>query len=149
MDRILIAFVFAAAAACSPPEAPPPSELPAAADEASAPEADLGPYSNTWDSDETSRFRHTLHAVTPGPHTVTLSAQTNSPAGETVAVYPIGPDGQARTNRLMFAIATTTGASEVAEIDFPEGGEGVEVEVAVENMGGRRHQGSYSLTVTP
>jgi len=143
-------FLLAASialAACAPPaeqtktETPPPT--PAA--ETISPAADLGPYSNSWDSDQFSRFRHTLRAATPGPNSLTLTAQTDSGGGETVAVYPIGSDGQRRTVRLIFVVADRDGTTQTETIDIPGGG--LPVEVVVENAGGRRHAGNYTLTV--
>lgn len=152
MRRVLIALSAAVAMACSPPASAPAEEAPAAdsaGETAEAPAPDYGPYSNAWDSNEFSTFRHTLYAPTPGPHTLTLSAQTNAGGGETVAVYPIGPDGEALTARIMFVIATISGNSETAELDFPSDGSGVEVQVAVENASGQTLAGMYTLTVEP
>jgi hypothetical protein len=145
MRTVLFALMLTTAA-CSPPTAPPP-ETPAPA-EAPAPAAvDLGPYTNSWDAAEFSHFRHTLQASAPGSQTLTLQAQTDSSGGETVAVYPIGPDGERRTMRIVFVIADTDGTSEDATIEVPA--EGLPVEVIVENAGGRRHAGSYTITLTP
>jgi hypothetical protein len=47
----------------------------------------------------------------------------------------------------MFVIATTRGGSATGVLEFPANGEGVPVVVVVENAGGRRHAGAYSLTV--
>lgn len=145
MRKIFAASLLAFAAACSPPaqtktEAPPP-----AAEEPAAPAADLGPYANTWDSDQFSRFRHTLNVETPGSYALLLQAQTDSTGGETVAVYPVGPDGQRRTVRLIFVIADLDGTVGTETVDIPAGG--LPVEVVVENAGGRRHAGHYELSV--
>jgi hypothetical protein len=142
MRIVLVVSVLALAAACSPPaetksEAPPPV--------AEAPAADLGPYANSWDSDQFSRFRHTLNAAAPGANSLTLTAQTNAGGGETVAVYPIGPDGERRTVRLIFVIADIDGTTGTETVDIPA--EGLPVEVVVENAGGRRHAGNYTLSV--
>lgn len=142
MRVVLIASLLALAAACSPP-AETKTEAPAPA--AEAPAVDLGPYTNSWDSDQFSRFRHTLNAGTPGSNSLTLTAQTNAGGGETVAVYPIGPDGERRTVRLIFVIADMDGTTGAETVDIPA--EGLPVEVVVENAGGRRHAGSYTLTV--
>jgi hypothetical protein len=145
MRVMLFASVLMLAAACSPP-AQTTSETPAPAAEAPpAPAADPGPYTNSWDSDQFSRFRHTLHAAAPGSHGLTLAAQTDSPAGETVAVYPVGPDGERRTTRLIFVVADRDGTTGTENVDIPA--EGLPVEVVVENAGGRRHAGSYTLSV--
>ena len=131
MRTLAFAAAFAALAACSPP----PAEAP----------AELGPYANTWDAAEFSRFRHTLRSATPGANTLTLSAQTNSSGGETVAVYPVGPDGERRTVRLIFVVADGDGTTASETVDIPA--EGLPVEVVVENAGGRRHAGNYTLSI--
>jgi hypothetical protein len=143
MMRFLAALTLVLAA-CSPA-----AEAPAmAAEEAPpAPVADMGPYTNSWDAAEFSRYRHTLNAATPGEHAVTLQATTNASGGETVAVYPVGPDGERQTVRIMFVIADVDGESEEATVEIPAGGR--EVEVVIENAGGRRHAGAYTLTVAP
>lgn len=143
--RLIVLALVVSAAACSPPAAPP-AEAPAPVEAPASAALDLGPYSNSWDAAEFSHFRHTLQASAPGAQTLTLQAQTNSPGGETVAVYPIGPDGERRTVRIVFVIADTDGTSEDATIDVPA--EGLPVEVIVENAGGRRHAGSYTITLT-
>lgn len=143
MLRCLLALALVAAA-CSP--AAPKAETPT---EASAEAPDYGPYTNIWESNEFSRFTHTLHAPTPGGHTVTLAAQTNSPGGETVAVYPLGPDGTALDPRIMFVIADFDGSSETDTLEFPASGAGVPVMVVVESAGERTWAGSYTLTVAP
>lgn len=142
--RMLLIASMLTLAACSPP-AETKTEMPPAEPGAEAPAADLGPYANTWDSDQFSRFQHTLHAATPGSAGLTLSAQTNSPGGETVAVYPVGPDGQRRTVRLIFVVADGDGTTGTETVDVPA--EGLPVEVVVENAGGRRHAGAYTLTL--
>jgi hypothetical protein len=145
MQRVLIALAFAAAASCSPPAAEAPA--PAAAEAPAAPAADMGPYANSWDAAEFSHFRHTLHAAAPGERTLTLQAMTDSPGGETVAVYPVGADGERSTVRIFFVIADRDGSSVEETVEIPA--EGLPVEVVVENAGGRRHAGSYTLTVAP
>jgi hypothetical protein len=139
-------IVMLAAAACSQPANPPATETPAAeAPAAEAPALDYGPYMGSWDAAEFSRFRHVLHARSPGSHALTLEAQTDSPGGETVAVYPIGPDGERRTVRLIFVVADRDGTSRTETVDVPA--QGLPVEVVVENAGGRRHAGGYSLSL--
>lgn len=145
MTKLLALMLLATAAACSPAPAPQ-AEAPAPA-EASAPAADLGPYTNSWDSAEFTRFRHSLNAATPGAHTVTLQGMTNSPGGETVALYPVGPDGMRQTERIMFVIADTDGQSVEQSVDIPAAG--LAVEVVIENASGRRFAGSYTLAVAP
>ncbi len=146
MKRLLAFLVLAAAAACSPPTAPP-AETPAPTEAPAVPAADLGPHANSWDSAEFSRFRHTLNVAAPGPHRLTLQATTDSSGGETVVVYPVGDDGERRTVRLMFVIADHDGSSVEETVEIPT--EGLPVEVVVENAGGRRHAGTYTLTVAP
>lgn len=143
MLRCLLALSLVVAA-CSPPSAAPKAEAPA---EASVEAPDYGPYANSWESNAFSRFTHTLHAPTPGSHAVTLAAQTNSPGGETVAVYPLGPDGTALDPRIMFVIADFDGSSETHTLEFPASG--VPVMVVVESAGERTWAGSYTLTVAP
>ena len=144
MRVLLVACLLAIVAACSPP-AETKTESPAPTAEPAAPAADIGPYTNTWDSDQFSRFRHTLNSATPGSNSLTLTAQTNAGGGETVAVYPIGPDGERRTVRLIFVVADIDGTTGTETVDIPA--EGLPVEVVVENAGGRRHAGNYTLTV--
>jgi hypothetical protein len=107
-----------------------------------------GPYENAWDSDAVSEFRHTLQAPSAGDHTVTITATTDSPGGETVAVYLADPAGEAMTGWRLFVIATRGGESESRALEFPEGG-AVAVVVRVENASGRRFAGRYSMTVEP
>lgn len=146
MTRFLAVLAFAAVA-CSPPAAPPAADAPDVAETPAAPAADLGPYTNTWDAAEFSRFRHTLSAATPGQHALTLQATTDSSGGETVALYPVGPDGERQTVRIVFVIADTNGNSEQGNVDIPAAG--LPVELVVENAGGRRHAGSYTITIAP
>jgi hypothetical protein len=145
MKRIVAVMLIAALAACTPPASAPAAP---STEAAPAPALDYGPYENAWDAAEFSSFRHTLYAPTPGPHTVTLAARTDASGGETVAVYPVSDDGQRGTVRIVFVIASIDGRSAEGEVEFPEGGSGVQVEVVVENAGGRRHAGSYTLTVS-
>ena len=146
MRVLLLASLLAIAAACSPP-AETKTEAPVAEAPAEAPAADLGPYTNTWDSDQFSRFRHTLNSATPGSNSLTLTAQTDAGGGETVAVYPIGSDGERRTVRLIFVVADIDGTTGTETVDIPAGG--LPVEVVIENAGGRRHAGSYTVTIAP
>jgi hypothetical protein len=146
--RLLSVVLARGAASCSPPAATttPPAETEAPAAPA-APAADLGPYANSWDAAEFSRFRHTVHAATPGAHTLRIEATTNSPGGETVAVYPLREDGTRGGARIVFVIADTDGEGSEGAAEIPEAG--LPVEVVVENAGGRRHQGNYTLSVLP
>ena len=150
MRRILVAAAIVAVAACSPPGAPAPEPAAeeAAADETTAVAPDRGPYANSWDSNDFSRFRHTLQAPSGGEHMLTLSATTNSPGGETVAVYLAGPDGEPLTGWRMFVVASTRGETETQMLEFPEGG-AQPVVVVVENASGRQLAGNYTLTVAP
>lgn len=138
MRTLLVALLFAAAA-CSPPSATPP-----AGEEAAQPAADMGPYANEWDSDQFSRFNHTLRAAAPGERTVVLEASTNG-GTDTVAVYPADASGERAGARLLFVIATTGGNRETAQVAIPE--DGLPVVVVVENASGRRNSGNYTLTV--
>jgi hypothetical protein len=140
--RIMLTVLALTMAACTPPAA---EEAPAA--EAPAVEADYGPYENAWDSAEFSHFDHTLHAPSPGDHVLTLSATTNSPGGETVAVYPIGVSGDPETARIMFVIATTRGETETETVTIPEGW--LPIRVTVENASAQPLAGSYTLSLAP
>lgn len=146
--RTLFVALLLVAASCSPPAATPPAgeEKAAAPAEPAAPAADLGPYTNQWDSNQMSHFNHTLRAATPGPHTVTLRATTTG-GTETVAVYPADENGERAGGRLMFVIATTGGTDRITQLDIPEAG--LPVRVSVENLSGRQAGGSYTLTVAP
>lgn len=143
--RALLVVASLALAACSPPPETKSATPPPAAATPAAPAADLGPYANTWDSDQFSRFRHTLQSATPGANSLTLSATTDAGGGETVAVYPVGPDGERSTVRLIFVVADVDGTTGTETVDIPA--EGLPVEVVVENAGGRRHAGNYTLSV--
>jgi hypothetical protein len=147
MRLLLLAALLGIAAACSPPAETKTETPPSMAEAPALPAADMGPYTNTWDSDQFSSFRHTLNAATPGSHALTLTAQTNASGGETVAVYPIGADGQRSTVRIIFVIADVDGTTGTENVDIPA--EGLLVEVVVENAGGRRHAGNYSITIAP
>lgn len=145
MRKLALVIAFGALAACSPPAGAPAEQEAAATPE--APAADLGPYANSWDAAEFSRFRHTLHTSAAGPNVLSLTAQTDAPGGETVAVYPVGPGGERRTVRLVFVVADGDGETAASEpVVVPP--EGLPVEVVVENAGGRRHAGSYTLSVS-
>jgi len=143
------AIAFAFAAACAPPAdtTADTAETPTAADDARDVAADLGPYTNSWNADEFSRFSHTLHAPAPGEYQLTLSGTTDSPGGETVAVYPVGPDGAPLTTRIMFVVVTTHGEAATENVTIPA--EGLPVVVTVENASGRRLAGEYTLIVAP
>jgi hypothetical protein len=146
--RIILALAFMAAAACSPaPTAPAPAAEEPVAEAPAAPPVDMGPYTNSWDAAAFSRFQHLLNAPSPGAHTLTLVATTNSPGGETVAVYPVGADGRRSGARILFVVADGDGTTGQERVEIPA--EGLPVEVVVENAGGRRHAGSYTLTIAP
>ncbi len=148
MRSILIVSLLFAAAACTPPaETPPPEAAPAVEAPAEAPvEAEAGPYTNAWSSAEFSTFHHTLQAPSGGAHTLTLQAQTDSPGGETVAVYLAGPSGEPQTGWRMFVIATTRGETATESVDFPADG-ALPVVVVVENASNRTFSGTYTLSV--
>lgn len=136
------ASLLALAASCSPPaETEAPEQT---AEAPAAPAADLGPYANSWDSDEFSRFSHVLHAATPGPHVLALEARTDA-GTETVAVYPADANGERAGGRILFAVATRNGQRETAQVEVPEAG--LPVAVVVENASGRQNSGSYTLTL--
>ncbi|MBC7767840.1 MAG: hypothetical protein H7124_03565 [Phycisphaerales bacterium] len=146
--RIILAAVLLSVAACgqvaeAPPEAPPTAEVAPPASE--APAADLGPYTNSWDAAEVTRFQHMLWAAEPGARTIRLQAQTDATGGETVAVYPLRADGSRAGGRIVFVVADRDGEQVEAVREVPA--EGLSVSVVVENAGGRRHAGTYTLTV--
>lgn len=147
MRTLWIGFALALAA-CSPP---PPPEAPAAEAPAAAPVTVTGPYTNSWDAAEFSSFSHDLEAASGGVRRLRLEATTDASGGETVAVYRRGPDGQRMTGWRLFVIADLDGTIDAGELEFPAVGEGevsrVPVVVVIENAGGRRHAGSYTLTV--
>lgn len=148
MRTILVALAIAAAAACTPPSTPAPEAAESEEAAAPAPAPEPGPYANAWDSNEFSRFQHTLQAPSGGAHTLTLSATTNSPGGETVAVYLAGPGGEPLTGWRMFVVASTRGETATEVLEFPEGGAQAVV-VVIENASGQRLAGNYTLTVGP
>jgi|GEM_PF-2874679 len=146
--RIIIAALALSVAACGQTTEAPRPETPPSVETTPAPEApaaDLGPYTNSWDSAEFSRFQHTLRAAEPGSRTLRLQAQTNAPGGETVALYPLRADGSRGGGRTVFVVADMDGEEAQATWDIPA--DGLAVQVAVENAGGRRHAGTYTLTV--
>lgn len=109
-------------------------------------------FSNSWDSDGFSEFRHTITGP-PGRVNLQLDARTTAGGGETVAVYPV-VGGQRGKVRVMFVIATTKGNSRTGSITLPKPPRGqtassTELMVIVENASGRRRQGEYTLTATP
>ncbi len=112
-----------------------------------------GEYSNSWRSSTRSRFSHVLEAA-PGRYRLTLNATTNSPGGETVAVYPQTSGGQRGSVRIGFVIATTVGNSEEMFVTIPQPGEGEQlgqlpIIVDVENASGREYSGHYSIALEP
>jgi hypothetical protein len=110
-------------------------------------------YSNRWDSDQPSTFTHVIVGA-PGRKAVTLDATTSASGGETVAVYPMGADGQRGKARLLFVTATTRGNSRAGQVTLPAPARGetvgrLPVVIVVENASERRHAGEYTLTVAP
>ena len=148
MRIIIVAALALSLAACGQPAEAPPAETPAAEAEPAPqaePAVDYGPYMNGWDSAEFSRFEHRVHAPEPGRRTLRLRAETDSPGGETVAVYPLRADGSRGGGRIVFVVADRDGEKAQATWDIPA--EGLPVQVVVENAGGRRHAGGYTLSV--
>lgn len=127
------------------PEDPAWSQTPYAPDSS-------GGLCNSWDSSTRSRFHHTIEAP-PGRVRLRIEARTTASGGETVAVYPSDHGDRGRV-RIMFVIATTRGhtATGYATVPRPSAGEQMgrlPIVVDVENAGGRRHQGTYCITVHP
>lgn len=147
MRLVYVAAVALALTACSP-AAPPSEETYATGSSPTPANADWGPYADSWDSNAFSHFRHTLNAAAPGPHQLTLTAETSAPGGETVSIYQVGPDGEP-VARIMFVVASAAGESHTETIEFPADGANVPVEVVVENASGNRYAGSYTLTISP
>lgn len=115
--------------------------------------AQQGAYSNRWSSSEFSRFSHVLEGAA-GAHTLVIDARTDSPGGETVAVYPQTSNGQRGSPRLLTVIATRQGnsAEGTVRLPAPAAGETVSklpVIVVVENASGRRYSGEYKLMLVP
>ncbi|MEZ5994470.1 MAG: hypothetical protein R3C25_01815 [Hyphomonadaceae bacterium] len=146
MRNSLAALCLIVAASCSPPQQP--SSAPAGAGAADAPTVAEAPetYVNAWSADVFSTFHHSLRAPSGGAHTVTISAETNSPGGETVAVYLPDADGRPMTGWRLFVVASTRGETESRALDFPASGV-QPVVVVVENASGRTFEGHYSITV--
>ena len=111
------------------------------------------PLSNSWSSAEFSRFTHVLEGP-PGTHTLIIDARTDSPGGETVAVYPQTQHGRRGSPRLLTVIATRQGnsAEGTVRLPAPAAGESVArlpIMVVVENASGRLYSGDYRLTFVP
>ena len=109
--------------------------------------------SNRWDSDKPSTFRHTLEG-SPGVKQLRIDAVSSASGGETVAVYPLGPDGERGKARILFVIATREGNSRAGTVTLPQPPRGqafarLPIVVVVENAAGRRNSGEYTLTLAP
>lgn len=109
--------------------------------------------SNSWSSSEFSMFPHVLEGP-PGSHTLIIDARTDSPGGETVAVYPQTREGRRGSPRILTVIATRQGNSAEGTVRFPTPAAGesvtkVPIMVVVENASGRRYSGEYRLTLVP
>ncbi len=109
--------------------------------------------SNRWDADQPTTFRHTLEG-TAGRKQLRIDATSSATGGETVAVYPVGPDGQRGTARILFVIATRQGNTRSGAVTLPAPPRGesfsrLPIVVVVENASGRRNSGEYTLTLAP
>ncbi len=112
----------------------------------------VGPFSNSWNSDRPTQFSHVLDAE-PGKVTLTLKAKTTASGGETVAVYFADAQGNRKTGWRLFVIATrnSNGASKSVVIPKPKANHKtskVPLIVVVENASGKMHSGDYTLTVS-
>lgn len=148
MRLTLAALLAAALAACSPAPAPSATDDYETGSAPAPANADWGPYENSWDSAAFTTFQHSLNVAEPGPHEVTIWAQTDSPGGETVAMYQLDADGRRMGGRV-FVIATTRGESRSEILEFPADGRSMPVEVVVENASGNRYAGRYTITIAP
>jgi hypothetical protein len=109
--------------------------------------------SNHWEADQPTTFRHTLEG-TPGARQLRIDATSSASGGETVAVYPVGPDGQRGTTRILSVIATPQGNTRSGTVTLPAPPRGesfsrLPIVVVVENASGRRNSGEYTLTLAP
>lgn len=112
----------------------------------------MGPFSNTWNSDRPTRFSHVLDGE-PGKVTLTLTTKTTASGGETVAVYFADAQGNLKTGWRLFAIATRNGNSASKSVVIPKSKPNhktskVPLIVVVENASGKMHSGDYTLTVS-
>jgi len=114
--------------------------------------AQLGPWSNAWNSDRQSRFTHVIDAA-PGKLTLTLKATTTAAGGETVAVYFADAKGNRKTGWRLYVIATRAGNGDSKSFVVPKPRENqkttrVPLVVVVENASGKSHSGDYTLTAS-
>ena len=112
----------------------------------------MGPFSNSWNSDRPTQFSHAIEAE-PGKVTLTLQAKTTASGGETVAVYFADAQGNRKTGWRLFVIATRNGNSASKSVVIPKSKPNhktskVPLIVVVENAGGRTNSGEYTLTVS-
>jgi hypothetical protein len=112
----------------------------------------VGPFSNSWNSDRPTQFSHVLDGE-PGKVTLTLTAKTTASGGETVAVYFADAQGNRKTGWRLFVIATRNGNSASKSVIIPKPKANhktskVPLVVVVENASGKMHSGDYTLTVS-
>jgi len=119
----------------------------------------MGPFTNTWDSDQPSTFTHVIEG-TPGKVTLSLDAKTTTGGTETVAVYFVDSKGHKKTGWRLFVIANKQGSGATKSftlpkpkpITRPDGTKetpktsAAKVMVVVENASGRTSSGEYTLT---
>jgi hypothetical protein len=112
----------------------------------------VGPFSNSWNSDRPTQFSHVIEAE-PGKVTLTLKAKTTASGAETVAVYFADAQGNRKTGWRLFVIATRNGNSASKSVVIPKSKPNhktskVPLIVVVENDGGRTNSGEYTLSVS-
>ena len=112
----------------------------------------MGPFSNSWNSDRPTQFSHVIEAEA-GKVTLTLKAKTTASGGETVAVYFADAQGNRKTGWRLFVIATRNGNSASKSVVIPKPKANhktskVPLVVVVENASGKMHSGEYTLTVS-
>lgn len=116
-----------------------------------------GPFSNTWSSDEQSRFEHVLTDA-PGKITLTLKAKMSTPGVETVAVYFLDKNGNKSLAWRLTVIASRTGESASKSFVLPKAKptkdnpnpttNSIKLLVAVENASRRLSSGEYTLSAS-
>lgn len=99
------------------------------------------PLSNSWSSSEFSTFPHVLEGPS-GSHTLVIDARTDSPGGETLAVYPQTRDGRRGSPCIMTVIATRQGNSAEGTVRLPAPAVGESLATLPVHGGGRECVGA-------